>query len=134
MHIRWSITFIDRFLITLLEIRSYPGNLLFASSFIMLTISAGEVSFAKRAIGKVDWRNSMTVNICSVGVEMRCGLNTSYCSSARIPAFFLSEQASELSRRRIGEESLICSIDASEICEKKKGFVYDFCTSWFCEF
>ena len=73
----------------LLKIRLWPGDLLFASFFIIHIISVGEIGFAEKAIGKVDWRDSMTVDICSTGMEMRCGLNTPDSSSAKIFAFSL---------------------------------------------
>jgi len=66
--------------------------------FITPTISCWG-GFAGRAIGKMDWRDSMTFNICSAGWEMRFGLNTPDSSSARKSAFSLSVEARELSRR-----------------------------------
>lgn len=54
----------------------------------------------------------MTKDMCGAGVGMRCGLKTPNNSSARISAFSLSVEASELSARRSGgEESLIRSND-----------------------
>jgi len=35
-----------------------------------------EVGFVGRAIGIVDWRDSMTNDMCGAGVGMRCGLKT----------------------------------------------------------
>lgn len=59
---------VGRFLTTLLQIRSWLWNLLLTSFFITPTISVGQVDFLGRAIGKGDWRDSMTVYICSAGV------------------------------------------------------------------
>lgn len=64
----------------------------------MHIISAGEVGFTGRAIGKVDWRDSMTLDICSAGMEMRCGLNSLDSSLVRISAFSLSVVTNEFSR------------------------------------
>jgi hypothetical protein len=90
-HFRWKI------------FNNFVGNKIVAwrfvvyQFFIMHIISAGEVSFTERAKGNVDWRDSITVGICSVGVEMRCDLNTPDSSPARIFAFSLSVVASESS-------------------------------------
>lgn len=54
----------------------------------------------------------MTIDMCGAGVGMRCGLKTPDNSLARISAFSLSVEASELyARRRGGGESLICNND-----------------------
>jgi len=83
------------------------------SQFFMMPISStGEVGIVGRTIGMVDWRDSMSNDMCGAGVGMRCGLKTPDNSAARISAFSLSVVASELSvRRRGGGESLIRSND-----------------------
>lgn len=63
--------FLGRFLTTLMEIRSWPGDLLFANFFITPTISAREVGFVWRAIDKGDWRDSMIIVICGAEMGMR---------------------------------------------------------------
>jgi len=78
--------------------------------FIMPISSTEKVRFVDRSIGMVDWRDSMTNDMCGAGVGMRCGLKTPDNSAVRIFAFSLSVVVSELStRRRGGGESLIRS-------------------------
>jgi len=73
------------------------GDLLFASFLRIPDISDKEVGFTGRAIGKGDRRESITVDICNAGWEMRLDLNTFDRFLARISAFSLSVDASELS-------------------------------------
>lgn len=114
----------------MLEIKSWLGDLLFASFFVIPIISTGVISFAGRVIGNIYWKASKIVDICSIGVEMRCGLKIPDSFSVRISAFSLSKKASELSgRRRGGWEILILSIDF--VTRQRDPFEKEWVCMWF---
>lgn len=74
-------------MITLLVIRSWPGDFLLANFFIIPLISAGEVGFAGRAIGSGERSDSVIISRCRGGGEIVCGMNNVDSSFASVSAF-----------------------------------------------